>query len=142
MQESVTLKRCINYPLLTFYGLGTIIGAGIYVLLGKVAGYAGYAAPFSFLIASVVAGFTAFTYAELSSRYPKSAGESLYIAKAFQKRWMSIVMGYAIVAVGIISSATIANGFVGYLQLFIQIPTWVVICGLVILLGWQGRISL
>lgn len=135
MSEHVTLKRCINYPLLTFYGLGTIIGAGIYVLLGKVAGYAGYAAPLSFLLASVVAGFTAFTYGELSSRFPKSAGESLYIAKAFQKRWLSIVTGYAIVAVGVVSSATIANGFVGYLQLFIHIPPWAVISGLVILLG-------
>ena len=135
MNDPVSLKRCINYPLLTFYGLGTIIGAGIYVLLGKVAGYAGYAAPFSFLIASIVAGFTAFTYAELSSRFPKSAGESLYIAKAFQIRWLSMVTGYAIVAVGIVSAATITNGFVGYLKLFVQLPDSVVICGLVLLLG-------
>lgn len=30
------LKRSLSFPLITFYGLGTIIGAGIYVLVGKV----------------------------------------------------------------------------------------------------------
>lgn len=135
MQEPATLKRCISYPLLTFYGLGTIIGAGIYVLLGKVAGHAGYAAPLAFLIASLVACFTAFTYGELSSRFPKSAGEALYISKAFNLRWLSIVTGYAIVAIGTISSAAIVNGFVGYLEYFIKLPPWLVITCLVILLG-------
>ena len=135
MQAPVSLKRCISYPLLTFYGLGTIIGAGIYVLLGKVAGYANYATPFAFLVAAIVAGFTAFTYAELSSRFPKSAGESLYINKAFHSRWLSIVTGYVIVAIGVISAATIANGFVGYLHVFVDIPAWLVISILVILLG-------
>ena len=43
--------------------------------------------------------------------------------------------GYAIVAVGIISAAAIANGFVGYLQVFVEIPTWIAICGLVVILG-------
>lgn len=135
MQDQVELKRCINYPLLTFYGLGTIIGAGIYVLLGKVAGYAGYSAPLAFLIASVVAGFTAFTYAELSSRFPRSAGEALYISKAFNWKWLTIITGYSIVAIGIISSATITNGFVGYLKIFIQLPDWIVIVMLVAVLG-------
>lgn len=135
MQEQVTLKRCINYPLLTFYGLGTIIGAGIYVLLGKVVDHAGYSAPLAFLIASVVAGFTAFTYGELSSRLPRSAGEALYVSQAFHWRWLSIITGYSIVAIGIVSSATIANGFVGYLEYFIQLPPWLVIVILVSLLG-------
>lgn len=135
MNEETTLKRCINYPLLTFYGLGTIIGAGIYVLLGKVAGHAGYSAPFSFLIASVVAGFTAFTYAELSSRFPQSAGEALYVSNAFNLRWLSIITGYSIVAIGMISSATIVNGFVGYLEYFVQLPSWMAITLLVLVLG-------
>lgn len=135
MEPQVTLKRCINYPLLTFYGLGTIIGAGIYVLLGKVAGYAGYSAPLAFLIAAVVAGFTAFTYAELSSRFPKSAGEALYVSSAFRLRWLSMITGYSIVVIGIVSAATITNGFVGYLKIFIELPDWLVISLLVCTLG-------
>ena len=49
------------------------------MLVGKVAGSAGYFAPLAFLLAALVAGFTAVTYAELSSRYPYSAGEAVYL---------------------------------------------------------------
>ena len=84
----VTLKRTLSLPLITFYGLGTIIGAGIYVLIGTVAGKAGMYAPVSFIIAATIAGFTAFSYAELSSRLPRSAGEALYVQQAFGLQWL------------------------------------------------------
>ena len=57
----ISLQRSVSLPLLLFYGLGTILGAGIYVLIGQVAGLAGQSAPLSFLIAAIVAGFTGFT---------------------------------------------------------------------------------
>ena len=62
------LKRELGLGLLIFYGLGNIVGAGIYVLIGKVVGEAGSNAPLSFIIAAAVAALTAFSYAELSSR--------------------------------------------------------------------------
>ena len=68
------LKRTLNLPLLTLYGLGTVIGAGIYALVGEIAGAAGYGAPLSFLIASMVAGFSACSFAELAARFPQAAG--------------------------------------------------------------------
>ena len=68
--EPIALRRCISLPLLTFYGLGNILGAGIYVLVGKVAGVAGLFAPLAFLLAALVAGFTALAYAELAARFP------------------------------------------------------------------------
>ena len=74
--KPVSLKRAFTLPLLTFYGLGTILGAGIYVLIGEVAGNAGMAAPFAFIIAALLATFSALSYAELSARYPLSAGEA------------------------------------------------------------------
>ena len=135
MSDIAQLKRSINLPLLTFYGLGSIVGAGIYVLVGKVAGSAGYGTAWAFLVAAIIAGFTAFTYGELSSRYPKSAGEALYIQKAFGQRWLSSVTGWSLVAVGVVSSATIINGFVGYLEVFIQLPAWLVILSLTLGLG-------
>ena len=49
------LKRSLSLPLVTFYGIGTILGAGIYVLVGKVAGFAGMFTPFAFLLASLLA---------------------------------------------------------------------------------------
>lgn len=79
MQAEPTLRRALSLPVITLYGLGTIIGAGIYVLVGQVAGMAGMHAPIAFVLAGIVAGFTAFSYAELASRYPRSAGEAVYL---------------------------------------------------------------
>jgi len=131
MEKAVPLKRSISLPMLTLYGLGTIIGAGIFVLIGEVAGSAGIYAPVSFLLASVIAGFTAFSYAELSSRFPKCAGEVVYLQQAFHLQWLSLATGCAIIITGIVSAATIANGSVGYLQEFVDLPPWLIITLLV-----------
>ena len=130
-----TLKRSLSLSLVTYYGLGNILGAGIYVLIGKVVAYSGYQAPLSFLLASLLAGFTAFSYAELAARYPFSAGEVVYLHKGIGIRWLSILVGLLIIATGTVSAATIARGFVGYLQVFINIPASVAIVSLVVCLG-------
>jgi len=134
------LKRSISLPLITLYGLGTIIGAGIFVLVGEVAAKAGLYSPIAFLLASVVAAFTGLSYAELSSRFPKSAGEAVYLQEAFHWRWLSTATGLSVIAIGTISAATIANGAVGYINLFVELPPWLTIVLLVVLLallaGW------
>lgn len=142
MPEQAQLKRSLSLPLITFYGLGTIIGAGIYVLIGAVAGKAGMFTPLAFLIAALIAGFTAFSYAELSSRFPKSAGEAVYIQQAFGRRWLSTITGLSVVAIGFVSSATIAKGFVGYLGVFIQLPDWLGITALILSLGIVAAIGI
>lgn len=116
-----SLKRSIGLFMLTLYGLGTILGAGIYVLVGKVALYAGLYAPIAFLLAACLAGLSGYSYAALSSRYPKSAGEAAYIQAAFNMKWLSIIVGWMVILTGVISAATIANGFIGYLQVFVDI---------------------
>lgn len=118
------LKRSISLPLVTFYGIGTILGAGIYVLVGKVAGEAGMATPFAFLLASLLAGFSAFSYAELASRYPRSAGEAVYLHAAFGIQHFSMIMGLLIITIGLVSTATLIHGFVGYLGVFIEVNPW------------------
>jgi len=128
-----TLKRSLNLPLLTLYGLGTILGAGVYVLVGKVAGIAGLYTPIAFLISSIVAVFTGLSYAALSARYPRSAGEVVYINQAFSSATLSTWVGWCVIATGVVSAATMVNGFIGYLAVFIQIPallaiTLVVVC--------------
>lgn len=120
------LKRVITLPLITFYGIGSILGAGIYVLISKIAGISGMYMPFSFVVAGIIASFSAFSYAEMSSRFPKSAGEAVYVKEAFSVNWLSSLVGWAIVAVGIVSVATLANGVVGYFQLFIVFPDWLI----------------
>ena len=61
------LERRLTLPLLTLYGLGVTIGAGIYVLVGATAAKAGVYAPISFLLAAAVVGFTGFSYCELGT---------------------------------------------------------------------------
>ena len=129
------LKRSLSLSLLTLYGLGNILGAGIYVLIGKVVATAGIFTPWSFLIASTIAGLTAFTYAELSSRYPLSAGEAVYLQAGFERKLLSAGVGVLIVLAGIVSAAAITRGFVGYFQSFWMLPTPLVIAVLVMALG-------
>lgn len=135
MNDSAGLKRSLSLPLITLYGLGTILGAGVYVLIGKVAGEAALYAPVAFLLAAVIATVTAFAYAELAARYPQSAGEAVYVREAFDRRWLAAVVGYAVMLTGVVSAATLANGFVGYLDIFIELPDWLAITLLVFALG-------
>ncbi|MCR4346456.1 MAG: amino acid permease [Sulfuricaulis sp.] len=135
MTPPTELKRSLSLTQITLYGLGTILGAGIYVLIGKVAGLAGLYAPLSFVIAAVLAALTGLSYAELSARYPKNAGEAVYVQKGFRLRRLSMLVGWLIILTGVVSAATIANGFVGYLHVFVAIPDWFAITLLVLLLG-------
>ena len=134
-KEELKLKRSLSLSMLIFYGVGTILGLGIYVLLGKVAGEAGMLAPFSFLFAAVIASFTGLSYGELSARIPKSAGEVNYVDKAFGKKYLSITIGWLIVISAIVSTATVLNGYVGYVQVFADIPDWLIITVFTLLLG-------
>lgn len=134
-ENNNTLKRSLSLPLITFYGLGNILGAGIYVLIGKVAGEAGYLSPLSFMVASVIAAISAFTYSELSSRYPVSAGEAVYIYEGFRNSTLSKVVGMLIMIAGIISAAAMAHGFAGYLQVFFDVSSVVVIAVVILTLG-------
>ncbi|SHF92793.1 amino acid/polyamine/organocation transporter, APC superfamily [Microbulbifer donghaiensis] len=134
MPDTVTLKRSLSLPVTSFYGIGTIIGAGIYVLIGKVSAVAGLFLPYAFLLAGIIAALTALSYAELSSRFPHSAGSAAYIHNAWQRRWLAQLVGFLVAVTGIVSAATIANGFVGYLELFVQIPDYLAITLLIALL--------
>lgn len=135
MSNDAKLKRSLSLPLVSLYGLGNILGAGIYVLVGKVADYSGASTTLAFLIAMVTAAFTAFSYMELAGRYPVSASVSVYLHKAFGKRWLSIMIGLAMVAGGIASAAALSQGFAGYLSSFVAIPAVVASVGLLVVLG-------
>ena len=135
MNKKPELIRRLSLSLLVFYGIGTILGAGIYVLVGKVAGEAGFYAPVSFMLASLLAAFSAFSYAELAARFPRSAGEAIYIEEGFGIKKVSISVGLMIVLVGIISVATLAHGFAGYFNVFFDLSEPLIIISLVLFVG-------
>ena len=115
------LKRRIGPWLLTAYGVGVMVGAGIYVIVGVVAENAGFWAPLAFLLAGLVALPSALAYAEFSTRIPEAAGEAAYVAAGFGRSWMGVLVGLAIVVSGMISAATVLRGGVGYLQVLLDV---------------------
>ena len=135
MSTEISLDRRLNLPLLTLFGLGTMVGAGIYVLVGEIIAVSGSFAPWAFLAAAVVAGFTARTYGELASHYPKSAGEAVYVDHAFRRRWLTSLTGWAVVVTGLVSSGTLANGFAGYLSVFVPGGDGLAATGFIVILG-------
>lgn len=131
----VPLRRRLGLPLLVLYGTGITIGAGIYVLIGEVAGHAGRFAPWSFVLAAAVMALTVASYAELSTRFPVSAGPAAYVMAAFRSRGFAIAVGLLTVATGVISSAAVTLGSAGYVQQFIPLPTFLITLAVLALLG-------
>jgi basic amino acid/polyamine antiporter, APA family len=129
------LNRTLGLPLLVLYGLGTVVGAGIYAVIGEVAANAGVYTPFAFLMASVMALFSAMSLAELSARYPKSAGEAVFVREGFGMPGLSTLVGLLVILSGIVSAATIVNGAVGYVQQLVALDRVIIVSGLVLILA-------
>ena len=133
---SSQLKRSLGTFALIIYGIGDILGAGIYVLIGKVAGAVGPACWLSFVISFFVASVTGLTYAELGSRFPRAAGESIYSLKAFRKKSLSYLVGFLVLVSGMVSMATVAHGFSGYVHAVIpEIPDYLIILAFLLVLA-------
>src|SRR3989338_1725646 len=108
------LARKLEFKDLLVYGVGVILGAGIYALIGKTALMAGNSVWISFIISALIATFTAFSYAELSCISAKTAAEAHYVEAAFKKKLLSFLVGWSMIAMGVASAATVALGFSGY----------------------------
>ncbi|MBV1918711.1 MAG: APC family permease [Sphingomonadaceae bacterium] len=134
-ESAPTLRRALTLPLLTLYGLGVTIGAGIYVLVGTTAAEAGKYAPVSFLIAAVVVAFTAFSYVELITRFPVSAGEAAFVEAGFRKRWLTVTVGLLVALSGIVSASAIAIGAASYLTGITGLPVPALTIGTVLAMG-------
>ena len=117
-----TLRRALGLWLLTFYGLGTIIGAGIYVLIGEVADTAGFAAPLAFLAAGLLAALTGLCYAELAGRFPEASGAAAYVGEGLGSVGLSRAVGGVVLLTGIVIAASLARGASGYLAAFVDLP--------------------
>ncbi len=107
------LKRELGLLKVTLAGIGIILGAGIYVLVGKAAGVTGNTVWLSFLFGALVAAFTGLSYAELSTIFPKAGAEYVYTKHAFGRK-AAYMIGWAIILSGIFVAATVSIGFAGY----------------------------
>jgi len=134
------LRRVVTFWPLVFYGLSTIVGAGIYVAIGAVMVRAGDAAPASFLLAGIAAGLTGLCYAELAGRFPEASGAVAYVRHGFGSDQLATAAGMAMAMATAIAAASIAWGAVQYLAELVPIAAPVLLVGLVV--GFTGIAAL
>ncbi|HEX2105263.1 MAG TPA: APC family permease [Solirubrobacteraceae bacterium] len=131
--EPDQLKRAISRNMLLLFVVGDVLGAGIYALVGTIGDRVGGAIWASFVVAIVLAFFTAVAYAELVTKYPRAAGAALYVNKAFGIRFLTFMVAFAVMCSGLTSAATLSRAFAGdYLAEFVSLPTILVACGLLL----------
>ena len=122
---NTSLARRLGFFALVVYGIGDILGAGIYALVGKVIGLAGMGAWVTFILAAIVAIITGFSYAELTARFPVSAGAAAYVRRAFPGKFVATITGIIVLGTGVASAATVVVAFSNYLQPLLPIPPWI-----------------
>ncbi|TLX60510.1 amino acid permease [Stutzerimonas nosocomialis] len=136
------LHRAITGPALFLFILGDVLGAGVYALVGKVAGEVGGAVWVPLLVALGFAMLTAASYAELVTKYPRAGGAAVFAERAFGSPLVSFLVGFCMLAAGVTSAAGLSLAFSGdYLGAFLDtptVPTALVFLLLVALLNARG----
>ena len=115
------LVRALGAPAVVLSGIGVILGAGIYALIGEAASSAGNALWLTFVLAAAIAAFTGLSYAELSSMFPLASAEYEYVSRSFGHR-LAFIVGTMVILSGIVGGATVAYGFAGYFEVLLPIP--------------------
>jgi len=129
------LKRSLNLFGAAVYGVGIILGAGIYVLIGSAVGLAGNSVWLSFVIGAIISSFTGLSYAELSTMYPEAAAEYVYVKNAFKNQLLAFLTGWLIIFSGMVSIATVSLGFSSYFSALFGAPKLLAAIVLVVLLS-------
>jgi amino acid transporter len=124
-----TLARTMGLGALVIYGVGDMLGSGVYALMGRAAEQMGSAIWLAFVTSMVAALLTGLSYASLGSRYPRAAGAAYITQRAYGFAFLSYMVGLAVLASGITSMATQSRAFTGYVdRLAGETPDWLVIC--------------
>ncbi|MDX1689391.1 MAG: APC family permease [Acidimicrobiia bacterium] len=128
------LQRELGLSDIVLFGVGGIVGAGIYAIIGEAAAYGGSLLWASFLVAALVAFLTAGTYAELVSRYPDAGGSFEYVRQAFGIRWAAVA-SVAMLFTGVVAAGAIAISFSSYLSRLLDVPTVWTTIGVIAAMG-------
>jgi amino acid transporter len=126
------LKPLLGTVQLIFYGVGMIIGAGVYSIIGA-AGVAQQGLWASFILAAVVALLTGFSYAEMATSFPRAGAEYLHLRRAFpEAKWPAFMVGVLMLAGGVATASTVAVAFGGYFRTFADMPAWLAAVALLV----------
>jgi basic amino acid/polyamine antiporter, APA family len=130
----MTLRRTLGLWQVSFTGVGVILGAGVYALIGPAAALAGTSLWLSFVLAGLAAAFTAYSYARFATIRPKASPEFQYTALAFGVE-VGFVAGWLMLLGDIAAAASVALGFGGYLSHLAGTPIAAGAAALVLLAG-------
>ncbi len=135
--DEPTLHRSLSAWQIALYGLGSMLGAGIYALIGKAADTLGNAIWLAFLAAMIVALLTGLSYACVGSRYPKAGGAAFVTQRALGKAWLSYVVGLCVMMSGLTSMATGSQAMAETIGkgLGVELPVKAVAIVIVLLVG-------
>lgn len=108
------LRRSIGPIGAALSGVGIILGAWIYVLIGEAAGLTGNILLLSFSLGAILAATTGLSYCELATMYPEAGASAAYTHEAFGPH-VAFVCGWTTIVVALLAASTVAIGFGGYL---------------------------
>ncbi|NNE97257.1 MAG: amino acid permease [Acidimicrobiales bacterium] len=128
------LKRALGLSDIVLFGVGGIVGAGIYAIIGEAAASGGNLLWLSFLIAAAVAFFTALSYAELVSRFPDAGGSFEYVKQAFGLRVATIASAFMLFT-GVVAAGAIAISFSSYFSRLVDVPSTVMTLAVIVTMG-------
>jgi basic amino acid/polyamine antiporter, APA family len=138
-KDSPSLERNLGLFALVVYGVGDMLGSGIYALIGQAALLMGNAAWLGFVVSMVAALLTGLSYASLGSRYPRAAGAAYITQRAFGFSFLTYVLGLSVVASGLTSFATQSRAFAGYFVGWLGVSPSL---GVVVALGFISMLTI
>jgi APA family basic amino acid/polyamine antiporter len=138
--EGAGLRRELGLVQVTASGVGIIVGAGIYALLGSATAEAGASVWASFAVAGLLSALTALSYCELASMYPAAGAEFDY-ARRVAPAWVAFLVGWVMIIGLIVGASAVSLGFARYLRYFAEVPEQVAALGLLLAVtavAWRG----
>lgn len=133
-----TLERSLSLWQVTISGVGIVVGAGIYVLVGEAASEAGSLLWASFLIAALLSAFTGLSYAELSGLFPSAGAEYEFARRAFNEP-VGFLVGWLMVAGNLVGAGAVSLGFAAYVRHFVDLDARLIAFVLLVVLA--GAVS-
>ncbi|MBD8078409.1 APC family permease [Cellulosimicrobium arenosum] len=122
-ETTTPLSRSVGGRLLYVFILGDVLGAGVYALVGEMAGKVGGAVWLPLLVALGLSLLTAGSYAELVTKYPAAGGAAVFAERAFKVPVVSFLVGFCMLAAGVTSAAGLSLAFAGdYFGSFVDLP--------------------
>ena len=97
-----------------FIGVGAMVGAGIFALLGAAGEVAGAAVWVSFLLAGAIAGLQGYSFAKFGARYPSAGGLLEYVVRAFGNGHVTGIIAWLLLAANAIITGMVAVSFGSY----------------------------